>query len=608
MNKHPILASLLSVVCTAMLFSSPSIPESWAATSSSPGKITYQGFLTDQAGVPIGNNGPVNRVVIFRIFGSESGSDLKWSSQQTVTVDKGHFSVLLGEGGASSDGANLYASDLSDLFTGSDVSDRFLELEVEGTKITPRMQFLSAPYALLARNAQAIVSPNGSKIITPADGALTVSGTLTATGAIGAPSVTATGNVEAAAFIGGGSQLTGLTAGQIPSLDAGKVTTGQFSTSRIPSLDASKVTTGQFSTFRIPNLDASKITSGTLRNTASGYQGMIEYSYNNNDRFGMTFLPDKISTAIYHSHGNISSKIQFGKMTGASSFSPQMTIKHDGKIGIGTDNPTKAHVEIAATGGAYLSSTAHRVWSTSSPGAWYFPESFTAPASLWASGYIVADLFVAVSDERIKNIIGQSDRIQDLAMLRQIEVTDYVHKDVIANGNRPQKKVIAQQVEKVFPQAVSKIKQCVPNIYMKAEVNAGWVNLDTDLKVGDRVKLLGDGLNVVLPVNALAPGKFQVALDKKLKNVFVYGREVDDFRMVDYDALSMLHLSATQELARRLDQSQSKVAELERKLQRMNTLEKRLARLEKAMIGSEVVRSAKSGDIDVPLPVQVVNR
>ena len=30
--------------------------------------------------------------------------------------------------------------------------------------------------------------------------------------------------------------------------------------------------------------------------------------------------------------------------------------------------------------------------------------------------------------------------------------------------------------------------------------------------------------------------------------VFVYGREVDDFRTVDYEAISMLNVSATQEL------------------------------------------------------------
>lgn len=58
-----------------------------------------------------------------------------------------------------------------------------------------------------------------------------------------------------------------LSSGQIPNLDASKITTGTLSVARIPSLDASKTTTGTFNSARIPSLDASKIGSGTL-NTA----------------------------------------------------------------------------------------------------------------------------------------------------------------------------------------------------------------------------------------------------------------------------------------------------------------------------------------------------
>ena len=36
-------------------------------------------------------------------------------------------------------------------------------------------------------------------------------------------------------------------------------------------------------------------------------------------------------------------------------------------------------------------------------------------------------------------------------------------------------------------------------------------------------------------------------------SVFVYGREVDDFRTVDYEAISMLNVSATQELLKRIE-------------------------------------------------------
>lgn len=55
-----------------------------------------------------------------------------------------------------------------------------------------------------------------------------------------------------------------LAAARIPNLDASKVTSGTFAAARIPSLDASKVSTGTFSADRIPNLAASKITSGTF--------------------------------------------------------------------------------------------------------------------------------------------------------------------------------------------------------------------------------------------------------------------------------------------------------------------------------------------------------
>ena len=55
-----------------------------------------------------------------------------------------------------------------------------------------------------------------------------------------------------------------------------------------------------------------------------------------------------------------------------------------------------------------------------------------------------------------RDIEGGSDAGRDLATLMGIAVTDFRYKDVIAHGNGPQKKVIAQQVEKIFPQAVSK--------------------------------------------------------------------------------------------------------------------------------------------------------
>ena len=91
----------------------------------------------------------------------------------------------------------------------------------------------------------------------------------------------------------------------------------------------------------------------------------------------------------------------------------------------------------------------------------------------------------------MKRIDGRSDAARDLATLSGIEVTDYTYIDTIARGTGRKKKVIAQQVEKVYPQAVSPTTDVVPDIYRKAEFRDGWVRLATNLKKGERVRLVG---------------------------------------------------------------------------------------------------------------------
>lgn len=201
------------------------------------------------------------------------------------------------------------------------------------------------------------------------------------------------------------------------------------------------------------------------------------------------------------------------------------------------------------------------------------------PTGIFCDSQIVGAGLNAISDARIKDIQGRSDSRADLEKLLQVEVTDYFFKDRLSHGQRPQKKVIAQQVEKFYPQAISLHTDVVPDLFQKASIGDGWVSLATDLKVGERVRLLGakareDGVYEVLEVGETG---FRTAFQPEGAEVFVYGREVSDFRTVDYDAIAMLNVSATQELAKRL---QAKDAEIT-KLQSANeALSKRLADLE----------------------------
>jgi hypothetical protein len=159
-----------------------------------------------------------------------------------------------------------------------------------------------------------------------------------------------------------------------------------------------------------------------------------------------------------------------------------------------------------------------------------------------------------------------TDNAADLEVLLGIQITNYHHKDSLMNGNRPQKKVIAQQVESVYPQAVTRKTGVIPDIFTGAKTKDGWVMLATDLKVGDKVRLLADKESPVEEVLEVRVGAFRTAFISKDADVFVYGREVDDLRSVDYDAIAMLNVSATQELAKELEDKDAVIAALEARL------------------------------------------
>ncbi|MCB1097135.1 MAG: hypothetical protein KDN22_16295 [Verrucomicrobiae bacterium] len=250
-----------------------------------------------------------------------------------------------------------------------------------------------------------------------------------------------------------------------------------------------------------------------------------------------------------------------------------MTVDHDaGNVGIGTTTPVNGKLQIAGHSGSvdlpygYLNSAGNT--GTASGQSAY---------SIYATNRVAAQEFRAHSDERIKNIRGTSDAGEDLHTLMGIKVTDYTLRDTVAMGDAPQKKVIAQQVAKAYPQAVTtNLTEVVPDIYRRAELADGWVTLATDLKPGEKVKLIGEAHSGVFEVLAVREGAFQVDWEHR-GEVFVYGREVDDFHTVDYEAIAMLNVSATQEQQRLIERQQTEIASLKGELESLKELVSALA-------------------------------
>lgn len=244
-------------------------------------------------------------------------------------------------------------------------------------------------------------------------------------------------------------------------------------------------------------------------------------------------------------------------LSGNGQATNHLVVKNSGHVGIGTNAPSAPlHVTTTASVSSLLNAYMDGDSATAAP----HQAAFTGNYSIIADGRVrSSQAFDVHSDRRIKNVVGLSSGRADLAALMQIEITDFTFKDKVAQSARPQKKVIAQQVESIFPSTVTSVTQVVPDIFESAAFADGWIELATDLKVGEKVRLVAQAHDGLYEVTDVAPGRFRTTLSSAGDKLFVYGREVKDFRVVDYDAIAMLNVSATQEIKREKD---AEVAEL----------------------------------------------
>ncbi len=232
------------MLCAALTLSSL-VPSVHAANEKPPAKMTFQGFLTDTAGTPLGNAAPETKVVQFKIYDASTGGTLLRTEEQTVTLDKGHFSVLLGEGTVSGTVPTLPA-----IFQSANASDRFLELVVDGSAMTPRIQFVASPYALLAGSANQLIDAAGNAVLIPTSGGggLTVNGRVTAT----------TG------FSGDGSALTALNGANISAGTVADSKLATISTAGKVANSATTATSANTANAIVARDDSGNFTAGTV--------------------------------------------------------------------------------------------------------------------------------------------------------------------------------------------------------------------------------------------------------------------------------------------------------------------------------------------------------
>lgn len=607
-----------------------------AQTSQVPTSISYQGVVTDLAGVPLGNTSPINRNIIFRLWDSPTASanaNLKYSEQQLTTIFKGEFSVLVGVGNAvtstflgfSESPKGPPTVSISNVFDGS---ARFLGVAVDNgagvfTEITPRQQIVSSAFTFRAKLAESLaanavtsaaitdatvtlskLAPNSVDASKIAD--LSVGNNELANGAVSSTKL-ATNAVTSGAIVDGTITSDDILDGTISSNDIlnGTIVAADIADTAISlgkmassSVDSSKIVDGSIDTADLGDL---KVTEAKLADNSVTSAKIVDATIGTADLSNGAVTADKLASIVRAGSGNTGGftfkaggdadgglySTAEGSIELRTNGSPRMTLT-GGRVGIGI-SPTKAILQIFD--GASNTIVAHKFLALDSFGGVGNGTAGAFTASLHADKEIHAAVFRAFSDARIKNIAGRSNAAKDLEKLLALEVTDYTYRDTITRGSAPQKKLVAQQVETVYPQAVLRSTDEVPDIYQKATIKDGWVTLATDLKVGDRVRLIAEGAEGVHEVLEVRDGAFRTDFNPAGRDVFVFGRQVSDFRSVDYEAIAMLNVSATQELHRQLEAKDAditalrqRVAELEAKDQ---ARESRLAAIEAVLAGTD---------------------
>lgn len=508
--------------------------------------LSVQGVLTKSDGTAVDDG---NYPMIFKLWtDSTGGTAVHTETIQTVETIGGVYSVVLGRNGTP-------------VTAPFDVVYYLGASLVDGPELSPRPLLPHAPYAL-SLLGQTNQFPSIGTVKADAlqvAGAATINA-LNVTGTATLPNINVTGHISANAFVGASGAPAPLTGGKGFAFGTGgDLDGGLFSTAD--------------GTVSIFSNSAERIWVNTTQTTNLIYVlGKVVAA---SDAAGGGYAFDNGETSgMFGSDGNV-----YLRSNGANRISlledgtyfSSPAIFHDstyfnGDVSSNQDKITMSKpVQVDATRTFSENPSPNKYFRYFDVGEDNYEESGTvdfSQISIKVSYNVLADGFYAVSDRRIKKDFTRSNTAESLAKLLRLQVTDYRYVDEIAKGRALRKGIIAQEVEAVEPAAIVKSTGFIPNVYAPAakirEAGRQLVFSMTaphGLQKGDRVRIFEGSVRNDLTIEAATDTEFTVAMWGRAApaGAFVFGKEVPDFKEVNYDHLFTLNVAATQELARRIE-------------------------------------------------------
>jgi hypothetical protein len=196
------------------------------------------------------------------------------------------------------------------------------------------------------------------------------------------------------------------------------------------------------------------------------------------------------------------------------------------------------------------------------------PVNFSHNIGLKVEAGVTAPSFIASSDVRMKtNVIDYNSDVYSLNPVK------YEFIDKIEKGARTKYGFIAQDVDSLFPEVITKSKDYIPNIFKLADVSSDniihVVNHGLTI-VGQKLKIIiqnstdpQHGFMFTTVSEIIDDDHFKVSDDLSGRtSVFVYGIEVDDFHSIDHDQLLSIAINTIKKQKLVIDEILSEIADI----------------------------------------------
>ncbi|ULY68549.1 DUF2793 domain-containing protein [Chlorella virus XW01] len=212
--------------------------------------------------------------------------------------------------------------------------------------------------------------------------------------------------------------------------------------------------------------------------------------------------------------------------------------------------------------------------------------------------------FTAHSDNRIKKNIVELEDNECLDKLRAIKPCKYQYIDSDSRGESYVYGFIAQEIEEVLPYSTTIVQNIIPDYYDNVKLHSVDIsfiefdicdNIQYDLSLNQKVKVILEYSANILDITHSKKqyetkiinieGK-RIKIENETKSlyvhtVFLFGKEVNDFRTLKKDAIWTVATSALQEIDRIQQRHEQEIQELKSQnqllLERLEALESRLA-------------------------------